>query len=200
MEEDKTIKRKRIFRTTTKTISYSIIVVLSAFLLTLSLLILSAKLAEKKDKKPLIGLYTIVSESMKPNINVYDVVVVVRTNINKLKQGDIITFYSSNALYGGRPITHRIVSKNDDGTFTVKGDANEIEDEEKVSPDKIIGKMIIRLPELGKLQFFIASKSGWMIAILIPAIAVIGYDIYKLIKLIIMKIRYKKLENKHGNI
>ena len=128
------------------------------------------------------------------------VVFVIKKDANKLEVGDIITFYSTNALYGGRPITHRIVRKTDTGDFIVKGDANEEEDPEVVLTNNIIGKVLFRVPELGKLQFFIASKSGWMIAIIIPVLAIIIYDIYKLIKLIVFKIRLKKIENKHGNI
>ena len=165
----------------------------------MTVFVASAKIAEKNNSKPVIGLYTIVSSSMEPNINIYDVVLVVKTNVDKLNVGDVITFYSKNPLYGGRPITHRIVEINDN-EFTVKGDANENSDDEKVSYENIIGKTIIKLPELGKLQFFIASKSGWLIAILIPAVSIIIYDIYKLINFILLKAKYKSLENKYGNI
>lgn len=200
MEEDKSIKIKRLFRKIYKIFSYFLITILSLVVATLVVFIASAKIAEKSDKKPSFGLYTIISPSMEKTINVYDVVFVIKTDVNKLKKGDIITFYSTNPLYGGKPITHRIVSKNSDETFVVKGDANKEVDAESVLPDNIIGKVLFRIPELGKLQFFIASKTGWVITLLIPAFAIIAYDIYKLIKLIIYKIRLKKIENKHGNI
>lgn len=200
MEEDKTIKRKKILRGLFKFLSYTLISVLTIMIIVIIIFIASAKISEKTNKKPKFGLYTIISKSMEPTIKVYDVVFVVKTNVNNLKKDDIITFYPSNPIYGGKPFTHRIVEKNIDGTFTVKGDANSENDIDNVSPDNIIGKVIIKMPELGKLQFFIASKSGWVIAIMIPALTVIFYDIYKLIKLIVFRIRLKKIENKHGNI
>ena len=200
MEEDKTIKRKKIFNITIKVIAYTIISLLFFSLIILATFIASAKIAEKSDKKPLFGLYTIISNSMEPTIKVYDVVFVIKKDFNKLKEGDIITFYSTNPIYGGRPITHRIVSKNENGSLTVKGDSNEREDSEYIYSENVIGKVAVIIPEFGKLQFFIASKKGWVVAILIPAIWIIGYDIYKLVKLIIFKIRLKKVANKHGNI
>ena len=200
MEEDKTIKKQRIFKTITKTISYVIITLLVFSLCILITFIASAKIAEKSEKKPLFGLYTIISPSMEPAINVYDVVFVIKKDFNKLKKDDIITFYSNNPLYGGRPITHRIVSVNDNGSLTVKGDANENVDGENIYSENVIGKVALIIPEFGKLQFFMASKKGWVIAILIPAIWIIGYDIYKLVKLIAFKIHMKKISNKHGNI
>lgn len=200
MEEDTNIKRKKILRRLFKAFSYIIATLLLIVVSLLIFFIASAKIAENSNKKPAFGLYTIISPSMEPNINVYDAVFVIKKDANKLEVGDIITFYSTNALYGGRPITHRIVRKTDTGDFIVKGDANEEEDPEIVLTNNIIGKVLFRVPELGKLQFFIASKSGWMIAIIIPVLAIIIYDIYKLIKLIVFKIRLKKIENKHGNI
>ena len=48
---------------------------------------------------------------------------------------------------------------------------------------------MFKIPKLGKLQFFLASKKGWLLAIIIPAVVIIVYDIIKLIKLISIKNR-----------
>ena len=115
-----------------------------------------------------------------------------------LKVNDVITFYSTNAFFGGTPITHRIVEVLDvpeTGTmFRVKGDANEEADEEKVLPSNVIGKVMFRIPSLGKVQFFLASKTGWLVAILIPALLILAYDIYKLIILISVKSKLEKYD------
>ena len=200
MEEDKSIKRKRIWKTITKTISYTIIIILMIIASFFIFYVISGKLAEKQGKTPPFGLYTIISPSMTPNIKVYDVVFVKKVDTNNLKVNDVITFYSTNAFFGGTPITHRIVEILDvpeSGTmYRVKGDANEDADEEKVLPSNVIGKVLFRIPNLGKLQFFLASKTGWLVAILIPAVAILIYDIYKLIKLIMVK---KKLDKYSPN-
>lgn len=195
MEEDKSIKFKKAFKSFYKIISYSIIIVLMIIASFFIFYVISGKLAQREGKTPPFGLYTIISPSMTPNIEVYDVVFVKNVDTNLLKENDIITFYSTNAFFGGTPITHRIVEVldiPDTGLmFRVKGDANEEADEEKVIPENVIGKVLFRIPSLGKVQFFLASKTGWLIAILIPSALILIYDIIKLIKMISAK---KKLE------
>lgn len=198
MEDSKNIRMKKLFKYIYKGICFAIIAFLVIIILLVLFFSLQASSANKKGTYPRVGLYTIISPSMEPKIKMYDVVVVKRSN--NLKVGDVITYYSTVLLYGNTPITHRIVNTTEDGGYIVKGDANEEVDGETVYPENIVGKVIFRIPQAGKIQFFIASKGGWFIAILIPAFAVIAYDIYKLIKYIIYKIRLKEMENKHGNI
>lgn len=200
MEESKEIKRKKTFRLIVKIFNILLLSMISLFLICLMFYVISSKIAEKKEKIPLFGFYTIISPSMEPNINVYDVVLVKKTNINKLKKGDVITFYSTNNYFGDTPITHRIANIDDRTSIIVKGDHNEKADNEKVIPKNIIGKVILVIPSLGKLQFFLASKSGFIVAIIIPAIVIITYDVYKIMKMIILKNQMSKLKNKNGNI
>ncbi len=200
MEESKEIKRKKTFRLIVKIFNILLLSMISLFLICLMFYVISSKIAEKKEKTPLFGFYTIISPSMEPNINVYDVVLVKKTNINKLKKGDVITFYSTNNYFGDTPITHRIVNVDDRTSIIVKGDHNEKADNEKVIPKNIIGKVIFVIPSLGKLQFFLASKSGFIFAIIIPAIVIITYDVYKIMKMIMLKNQMSKLKNKNGNI
>lgn len=200
MEESKEIKRKKTFRLIVKIFNILLLSMISLFLICLMFYVISSKIAEKKEKTPLFGFYTIISPSMEPNINVYDVVLVKKTNINKLKKGDVITFYSTNNYFGDTPITHRIANIDDRTSIIVKGDHNEKADNEKVISKNIIGKVILVIPSLGKLQFFLASKSGFIIAIIIPAIVIITYDVYKIMKMIMLKNQMSKLKNKNGNI
>lgn len=200
MEESKEIKRKKTFRLIVKIFNILLLSMISLFLICLMFYVISSKIAEKKEKTPLFGFYTIISPSMEPNINVYDVVLVKKANINKLKKGDVITFYSTNNYFGDTPITHRIVNIDDRTSIIVKGDHNEKADNEKVIPKNIIGKVILVIPSLGKLQFFLASKSGFIVAIIIPAIVIITYDVYKIMKMIMLKNQMSKLKNKNGNI
>lgn len=191
MEENKTIKRKKTFKSAYKIITYTLLVILMLIATFFVVYVISGKLAEKKGENPPFGLYTIISPSMTPNIDVYDVVFVKKAEVETLKVDDVITFYSTNAFFGTTPITHRIVEVLDvpnSGTmYRVKGDANENADNEKVIPSNVIGKVMFKIPKLGKLQFFLASKTGWLIAIIIPSVVVVFYDIYKLFKLISLR-------------
>ncbi len=204
MEEDKKIKRKKIFKMIYKVISYTIICILMAIAAFLIFYVISGKIAQKQGKKPLFGLYTIISPSMTGTLNVYDVAFTMRVDTDKLKEGDIITFYSTNSFFGGTPITHRIIEivnvPESGKMFRVKGDANPKADEEKVIPSNVVGKVLFKIPQLGRVQFFLASKGGWIIAIMIPALVIISYDIYKIFRLVLLKSRLLSMENEHGNI
>ena len=199
MEEDKKIKRKKVFKMIYKIIC--ILMVIAAFLI---FYVISGKIAQKQGKKPLFGLYTIISPSMTGTLNVYDVAFTMRVDTDKLKEGDIITFYSTNSFFGGTPITHRIIEvvnvPNSGKMFRVKGDANPKADEEKVIPSNVVGKVMFKIPQLGRVQFFLASKGGWIIAIMIPTLVIISYDIYKIFRLILLKSKLLSMENEHGNI
>ena len=204
MEEDKKIKRKKVFKMIYKIISYTIICILMAIAAFLIFYVISGKIAQKQGKKPLFGLYTIISPSMTGTLNVYDVAFTMRVDTDKLKEGDIITFYSTNSFFGGTPITHRIIEvvnvPNSGKMFRVKGDANPKADEEKVIPSNVVGKVMFKIPQLGRVQFFLASKGGWIIAIMIPVLVIISYDIYKIFRLFLLKSKLLSMENEHGNI
>ena len=181
-----------------KTISMAVLVVLITMGLLLLFVFVSTKVANKKGARPPINLYTIISPSMTPNINVYDVVVAVKTDTSKLKVGDVISFYTNEVNVNGLTITHRIqqIVEQDGGRyFKTKGDYNKYVDKWTVSESDIVGKVLFKLPQLGRVQFFLGSRGGWLIAILIPALAIIAYDIYKIIKLILIRQKILTLQN-----
>lgn len=204
MEAKKTSKFKMAFNYVSKTISYTILSILIFIGLFLIFYIISGKIAQSKGQTPPLGLFTIISPSMTDAINVYDVVFTKKVDTNTLVSGDVITFYSTNPFYQGTPITHRIVdviNVPDTGKmFVTKGDANLEPDKERVYPVNVVGKVLFKIPQLGRLQFFLASKSGWLIAILIPSLAILAYDIFKVFRLILLKGKLVELRNKNDNI
>ena len=167
------------------------IIVSFACLLILFLLIntvLAQINANNKNYKPLISLYTIVSPSMTPVIEVYDVVLNVKAfSAENIEIGDIITFKSKSSLSEGMTITHRVIEvnkkQNGEIEFVTQGDHNENPDAGYVQFEDIIGKEIFIIPGLGKLQFLLATKRGWIFLILIPIAILIIKDIFKLIDL-----------------
>lgn len=174
-----------------------LLIVVAAFLL---YYIISTQLYATKGEKfaPKYSMYTIVSPSMTPNINVYDIVIDKKVeDFSELKVGDVITFISTSSISNGMTITHRIVDiiETNEGTkYKTKGDNNLTADYSLVTQDKIIGKVKFRIPQLGRIQFFLSSKGGWLIIILIPALIIILSDIFKLFKLVDIKKRVKDVE------
>lgn len=187
----------QVFNNILKWLSSLVLVLLVIVGVTLIGVFISGKIAQSKGETPPISLYTIISASMVPNIKVYDVVVVKKTDTSALEVGDIISFYSNNVYFDGKPITHRIVEKynTQEGiSYRTKGDANAVVDNDYVYEQNIVGKVIFKIPALGRIQFFLASKGGWFIAILIPALAVISYDIVKIAKLVAVKNKINRIK------
>lgn len=144
--------------------------------------------AAKGEKfEPKFSLYTIVSPSMEPNINVYDVILNTRVDdLDKIKVGDVITFISTSNISNGMTVTHRvtaIIDGKDGLEFKTKGDNNLSEDTDTAKGKNVLGRVALRIPQLGRLQFFLSSNGGWLLIIIFPALFIIINDIFKIIKL-----------------
>ncbi len=141
---------------------------------------------------PKVTLYTIVSQSMVPTIKVYDVIVnVTPETSDEIEVGDIITFHSTSKLYTERIVTHRVIEKrtNEDGIveFRTQGDNNISPDDTFVPYSNIIGRVIFKIPQLGRIQFLLTSTGGWVLIIIIPALFLVLFDVLKLKKLLTAK-------------
>ena len=189
MKKQNGVFKNPIFKTVTKILSW---IVLSFLILLAGLLIyniVSSKLYEIRGQKyePELALYTIISPSMEPNINVYDVVVTKKVkDFSTVKEGDVITFVSTSTLGEGLTVTHRVievVKTEDDIKFRTKGDNNPIADSSLASSKNVMGKVLFKIPWIGHIQFFLQSKGGWLFALLIPAMAIVIYDVFKVIRL-----------------
>ena len=161
-------------------ISWTIFTILVICVIFLTYCFISTRIyATKGDNyEPKVSLYTIVSPSMTPNINVYDVIVNLKVNKpDDIKIGDVITFISTNPETTGMTITHRVISivKDTDGNYTykTKGDFSLVEDSGFVNFNNIIGRVAFRIPKLGRVQFFLAEKMHWLLVILIPALYIL---------------------------
>lgn len=155
--------------------------------------------ADLTHSKPLIRLYTIISPSMEPNVNIYDIVIVKKVKkTSDIKKGDIITFYSKYLINGEYTVTHRVFDiKKENGKtlYETKGDNNPIKDDGYRELSDIEGKVIKVIPGFGKVQAFIASFAGWFLVILIPALIMIIIDIIKIIKVGRINKRMQKVQS-----
>lgn len=104
-----------------------------------------------------IELYTVISESMSPRLNINDIVIVKKGyEIESYKKGNIITFIRANEV-----ITHRIervISADMRPAFITKGDNNKVEDEDLVKYEDIIGKVVLTMPKVGALVNLLKNK------------------------------------------
>lgn len=183
-----------------KLLSYAVIVVLIFLGIFFAYYFVSLKMYEKNPTTniPRFGLYTIISPSMEPEINVFDVVVDLNVfSQDDIKKGDVITFISNSNVSKGLTVTHRVVDiiTNADGSkaYITKGDNNLKADQATVKYSDILGKVLFKIPQLGRVQFLIADKFGWILVILLPALGVIIYDFIKLFRLLSFNSKFMRL-------
>ncbi len=185
-------------------LSWTILVILVIVACFLVYYFVSVKVYAQKgeDYKPAFALYTILSPSMEPNIKVYDVIFDVNVNSPEdIKEGDVITFVSTATLTKGMTITHRVVEifHDENGySYMTKGDNNIPNDGTAVPYDHVLGKVLFKIPQLGRIQEFLGTKGGWLIVVVIPAILVILSDILKLFRLQDAKKEVDNYENKEA--
>ena len=167
--------------------SILIILVLVAILFTFYFIDMIHNVKSGNPKSPLFGAYVIISPSMVPTIKVEDAIVIMRKEPEELKKGDIITFLSSDPRYSGLTITHRIVGieKSEKGYFyRTKGDNNNAEDSALVSSDNVYGKVILKIPKIGYIQYVLTQAYGWVLLVVVPCLGIVIFDIFKLIRTI----------------
>ena len=115
------------------------------------------------------------SESMKPSLNMGDVVIVGPVK-GQIKPGDIISYER-----GGELVIHRVIEVEDRNLQT-KGDAVEDPDPWEVSLADVEGVFVFKVPYLGFLSSFVRTSFGWGVLVILPAVLLIGYfmrDIFK---------------------
>lgn len=109
-----------------------------------------------KDPAPRILGHTsavVVSGSMSGAIEMNDMIFT--KACDDYAVGDIIMF-----VIGKSAVTHRIVERTEDG-FVTKGDANNAPDPEMVSPDQIVGKVVLVIPKVGLFVGFVQTPAGF---------------------------------------
>lgn len=170
-------------------ISYALFILLLLIGATLLVYVVDGKIRAKKGDTtpPKYNAYVVLTGSMIPEILPNDVVITKRREANELKEGDIITFVSSDVRLSNIIVTHRIKKVFYDATtkkysYQTKGDNNNTEDFALAEEDNIIGEVIFKLPKLGYIQQLLASRGGLILVILIPSLVIVSYDIVKLFK------------------
>lgn len=190
---------KGVFKFIANVVSWTALVILVLLALFLAYYTINTKLYASRGEKfePFVSLYTIVSGSMEPNINVWDVVISKKVKSpTDIKVGDVITFTSTSSISRGMIVTHRVmeVKKTDQGyVYKTKGDNNLSPDSAYAEYNNVIGKVILRVPQLGRVQHFLGTQGGWLVVIVIPALFIIISDIMKIFKLSGVKNKIEKI-------
>ncbi len=99
------------------------------------------------------GNFVVLTGSMEPSISPGDYITVVKTDVNKLEVGDVITY-----KFNGATVTHKIVEIGND-TVTTQGTANNVADD-PIDKSNIVGKYLFKIPKVGYIMSFLSSTAG----------------------------------------
>ena len=151
---DRRAKREK-YRKVRRIITYIIIIPLLLYNI---VLILQAVIKPQKTPSIFgIKTYVIVSGSMMPNLNIGDIAIIKVEKTENLKKGDIISFRRGKLV-----ITHRIenvIITDGNREYVTKGDNNNVQDNEMVKEKEIEGKLIAKIPYLGKLTLILKNET-----------------------------------------
>ena len=176
---------KWLFNYMSSILMYAFIVIFILIGILLVVYFVDSKRSMQKLEKPLYGAYVIVSGSMEPIIKIKDAVLIKRVDPDSIQRGDVVTYLSNDESYYGIMITHRVVNiqeENGEKIYYTKGDHNETVDRSPIKGDQIYGKVVMRIPKIGYIKYFLVSSYGWILAIVIPSLGIIIYDILKILR------------------
>jgi signal peptidase len=128
---------------------------------------------------PGYNLYLVRSESMKPTINMGDLIITgpIKGLLNgEVKPGTIVTYEHNKEL-----ITHRLQSIDGEKLVT-KGDAVEDPDPWSVTLSDVRGVYLFKIPYVGFATHFIQTKLGWFLTIIIPGSILILWLVKDIVK------------------
>ncbi|MHA1959495.1 MAG: signal peptidase I [Candidatus Thorarchaeota archaeon] len=121
-------------------------------------------------------LVVVTSESMIPNLERGDLLVLQAKPADQIFIGDIIVFQDTEWHTDG-PVVHRVISVTENnGTYTyeTRGDANSHQDPDSRRYDEVVGVVVFRVPLVGHVSLFLRTTEGLIfMAILFVVILVL---------------------------
>ncbi|MCL2107648.1 MAG: signal peptidase I [Oscillospiraceae bacterium] len=134
----------------------------------------------------------VTSGSMHPAILLDDLAFTKEVGFDKLREDDIVAFLTPS---GETIITHRIVrfETNEAGekVLVTKGDANNAEDDRRVTQAQVIGRYFFRIKGAGVWALFMKEPVGMLLFVGAPVLLFVAYEVIR--KLIYNK-KHKKNE------
>ena len=157
-------KRKKREKFVKKAITIMVYIILIPTLIyNISLIVQS--IVKPNETPSFLGIktYVIISGSMKPELEIGDIVIV--KDSDDLKVGDIISFREGQTV-----ITHRInrvLLENEEIYYKTKGDNNNTEDSGRVKQNYVEGKVVKVFPKVGKVAMFLQGKTTIIIILIL---------------------------------
>lgn len=196
-----------------KKIGSVVIDVLIVIVFIISLLVVIASITAKRENgQANVFGYTansVQTDSMKGTINEGDLIISkVVTSKNKadfdLKEGDIVSFYTEIKKGTKILITHRVYEVRQAGNTTVIttwGDNRESapEPDDPITMSDVQSVYMFKIPLVGHFIDFLRTPLGFIICLVVPLLAFISWQAYKLI-ILFFKSKQAELEEEAENL
>ena len=144
--------------------------ILTILLLGILVIVIVQRFSNNKIAVGGIRIFNVATESMVPEYEVGDVLLVKEIDANSLKKGDDITYLGEQGSFENRVVTHRIVDIEEiDGekVYHTKGIANDVEDP-TITADRIYGKVIYKCIIISLLTKLMNNMTAFYIVVFIP--------------------------------
>lgn len=152
-------------------------IVLGVTIAFLTLVLIVSMMSRLMGKAPSLfgySLYRVSSGSMKPELQIGDVIIVQACDGATVKKDEIVSFVATSGEMNGKLVTHRVYKapyKEGSVTYVVtKGDANQSADD-PIPASQIQGKLLAKIGFLKALFDFYATPWGLITLILLILLA-----------------------------
>ena len=143
-----------------------------------------------RNNRSLFGrkMFIVNSDSMKAtDFAAGDLILVKEVDPKTLKEGDIISYTSTNTENFGKLVTHKIrkltTTASGDPRFITYGTTTGEDDKTVVTYPYIVGKYTGKIPKMGHFFQFLKTTPGYIVCILVPFMLLILSQAYESVKL-----------------
>jgi signal peptidase I len=126
--------------------------------------------------------FVVLSGSMEPAISVGDAVVVAEVDGDDVRVGDVITYVTADRA---APTTHRVIEIQQTAAgpeFVTQGDNNEDPDASTVTPDRLVGRVMLTIPFIGYVVQFVGTTTGFALLVATPIALLVVTELWSLYK------------------
>ncbi len=133
------------------------------------------------------SMSTVNGDESKGYFNAGDLIFGKEIDPSTLKEGDIVSYTSTNTENFGETVTHMIKSLTTDADgnpgFITYGTSTGTEDANVVTYTYVLGKYTGKVPGIGKFFTFLKTTPGYIVCILLPFLLLIGIQGFNSIRL-----------------
>lgn len=153
-----------------KIINRIIEIIFTVFIILFCLIVVCQRFFQKENSFFGYRIFTIVTESMKPELEVGDIILVKEVESNEIKIGDTITYQGMSDELNGKIITHKVVNlikENNKNIFYTQG-VNTSTIDPAVYYEQVYGVVKYKFIVLSFIYKIITNTVGFILLIVLP--------------------------------